>query len=420
MSYSEQLLEKLEQGEMDDVSTLFTQVLANDDDETKFNLAEELYAYGFTGYAKRLYQELAGKYPDETSVLTALADIAVADGDTDKALDYLSRVSADDPNYEQALLATADVYQTLGLYEVSEQKLLEAQRLDPEEPVIGFALGELEFAWGHFEAAAAAYLALLQQGVDNVADVAVKLRYAASLANTGRYEDAVSVYAEYGELPIADRFQLGALYLQLKDYQKAVDTLQAVVDQDSSFTNAYLPLARAERENGTPELALKTVQAGLAYDDTNEDLFAIGAQLALSFGDNELGEKYLQSALGLDPENQHSILAWSNFLIAQNRHEENSEFLKDLDDNGASDPQLYWNLARSQAALEDYDAARANYLLAFRTFQDRPEFLRDIAAFFRTTAAKAEEEAALQRLTALEPDDYEAQERLDELKGNQY
>jgi tetratricopeptide (TPR) repeat protein len=256
--------------------------------------------------------------------------------------------------------------------------------------------------------------------VDNVADVAVKLRYAASLANTGRYEDAVSVYAEYGELPIADRFQLGALYLQLKDYQKAVDTLQAVVDQDSSFTNAYLPLARAERENGTPELALKTVQAGLAYDDTNEDLFAIGAQLALSFGDNELGEKYLQSALGLDPENQHSILAWSNFLIAQNRHEENSEFLKDLDDNGASDPQLYWNLARSQAALEDYDAARANYLLAFRTFQDRPEFLRDIAAFFRTTAAKAEEEAALQRLTALEPDDYEAQERLDELKGNQY
>ena len=420
MSYSEQMLSAVEKGDVDNLGDLFKKVIANDDDETKFNLAEELYALGFTGYAKRLYQELAGKYPDETSVLTALADIAVSDGNTDMALDYLSRVPEDSPDYVQALLAMADVYQSQGMYEVSQQKLLDAQKLAPDEPVVTFALGELEFSWGHFPAAAAAYQSLLEAGTDTVADVRVGLRYAASLANSGRYEDAVAVYEEQdGELPISDRFQLGVLYLELKDYQKAIDSLQMVIDQDKTYSNVYLPMAQAEQANGTSDVALKTVQQGLAYDDTNENLYALGAQLALNLEDNETGERYLQAALKINPDNQTNILAWSNFLIAQNRHTENRELLSDLDDSGESDPQLYWNLARSQEALEDYDAARGNYLLAFRTFQDRPEFLRTIANFFRTTAAHAEEEAALKRLVAIEPDDYEAQERLDQLHDEQ-
>ena len=104
-------------------------------------------------------------------------------------------------------------------------------------------------------------------------------------------------------------------------------------------------------------------------------------------------------------------------MLHEGRDQENVDFLGALDEDGNSDPQLYWNLARSQEQLEEYDAARANYLLAFGTFQDRPSFLRDIAQFFRTTAAAAEERAALQRLVQLEPDDVDAQERLDDLNA---
>lgn len=134
--------------------------------------------------------------------------------------------------------------------------------------------------------------------------------------------------------------------------------------------------------------------------------------------DTETGERYLQAALKIDPNNQAHRLDWSNFLLHEGRHEENVEFLGALDADGNSDPQLYWNLARSQEQLERYDEARANYLLAFSTFQDRPAFLRDIAQFFRTTAAAAEERAALQRLVQLEPDDVDAQERLDVLNDS--
>ncbi len=418
MNYAEQMLDALEKGNVDQSRDLFRQVLENEDDETKFNLAEELYAMGFTGQAKRLYQELLGHYPDDGDILTALADIAVSDGDTDQALTYLERITPENPAYVQALMATADVYQTQGLYEVSLQKLTQARELAPDEPVIVFALGELQFTWGHFTQAAAAYLELLDMDETTIAGVNVRLRYAESLAQTGRFEDAVSVYQEVGEdhLPIDDRFQLGGLYVQLEEAQRATDAFQAVLDADESYTNAYLPLAQAQRQLGLPDAALMTIQTGLAHDDTNPELFSIGAELALAQQDDALGERFLRGALNLEPDNQHYVLAWSNFLLHAGRHQENIDYLGDLDASGESDPQLYWNLARSYEQVENDAQARSNYLLAFRTFQDRPDFLREIAGFFRTTGARAEETAALTRLVALQPDDDDAQDRLDELK----
>ena len=128
-SYSAQMLDAIEGGQLERAHELLRLAQTNDDDETQFNLAEELYGIGFTPEAKQLYESLLGKYPDEGDVLTALADIAVTDGDSDAALEYLSRIHPDNPAYVQALLAVADLYQTQGLYEVSAQKLREAAQL---------------------------------------------------------------------------------------------------------------------------------------------------------------------------------------------------------------------------------------------------------------------------------------------------
>ncbi|KRL85511.1 TPR repeat-containing protein [Lacticaseibacillus pantheris DSM 15945 = JCM 12539 = NBRC 106106] len=418
-SYSAQMLDAIEGGQLERAHELLQLAQTNDDDETQFNLAEELYGIGFTPEAKQLYESLLGKYPDEGDVLTALADIAVTDGDSDAALEYLSRIHPDNPAYVQALLAVADLYQTQGLYEVSAQKLREAAQLAPDEPVITFAQGELNRAWGHTQDAAAAYLRLLDQGEDIVAGVNVRGRYGEALGNLGRYEDAVAVFDDVGvdALTLDETFQLGVMDIELKEYKDATDALQRVVEQDETYTSAYLPLAQAQQAMGDTTGALQTVQAGIAQDDTNADLFALGGTLALDLDDAETGERYFQSALAIDPNNQAHRLDWSNFLLHEGRDQENVDFLGALDEDGNSDPQLYWNLARSQEQLEEYDAARANYLLAFGTFQDRPSFLRDIAQFFRTTAAAAEERAALQRLVQLEPDDVDAQERLDDLNA---
>ena len=416
MSYSEQMLTALENGDMNQARELFIQVLAHDDDETKYNLAQELYALGFTGQAQRLDEELLGKYPDQDDLRTMLADIAVSNGEPDKALNYLAQVAPSSDYYVQALVAAADVYQTQGLYEVSEQKLSQAQQLAPDEPVIVFALGELYFDWGKDSQAALAYSDLIQAGVETVANVAVKARYGATLANLGQYEDAVAVYEELGDtLDFNSTFTLGGLYLQLKDYPQAIAKLAAVIEEDASYANAYLPLAQAQEADHQPEEALTTIQAGLQIDDTNPDLYGLGADLALKAADYDLARQYLAKARAIDPENQALMLAWSNLLLATGEDEDNISFLEAIDHSGDVDPQVYWNLAKSYDRLEVLDKARENYLLAFSAFADSPDFLHDIIAFFQSTAALPELKAALTRYVALVPDDSEMQARLDDL-----
>ncbi len=60
-------------------------------------------------------------------------------------------MSKDSPAYVRSLMVAADLYQTQELFEVSEQKLLEAMQLAPDEPAIQFALAELYFVMREFK-----------------------------------------------------------------------------------------------------------------------------------------------------------------------------------------------------------------------------------------------------------------------------
>ena len=237
------------------------------------------------------------------------------------------------------------------------------------------------------------------------------------MAQTGQYEDAVAAYEDVGvdALDLNGRFELGGLYLQLHDPAKAIANLQAVIDTDPSFANAYLPLATAYEAQNQPEKALDTVQAGVMVDDTNPDLYALGGKLALSEDNPDLAETYLQKALKIDPEDQGNMLAWSNFLVQEERDQENIDFLSRIDQSGDVDPQIYWNMAKSYDRLDNVQKARENYLLAFNRFQDSPDFLHDLIDFFQSTGARTELKAALVRYLKLVPTDDEMQMRLDDL-----
>lgn len=133
----------------------------------------------------------------------------------------------------------------MGIPEVSEQKLKEAKRLAPDEPVIDFALGELYFTLGRYEEALPEYQALLDQGIETMAEVLIGQRLAATLAGMGDYEEAI---AEYQKLPRealdADTtYQLGVLYGETKQYQQAITTLTALQQSDPDYAPLYPALA---------------------------------------------------------------------------------------------------------------------------------------------------------------------------------
>ena len=55
MTYSEQMLDHIEEGTMDQAQKDFAWALRKDDDDTLYSLAEELYALGLTNQAQQTY-----------------------------------------------------------------------------------------------------------------------------------------------------------------------------------------------------------------------------------------------------------------------------------------------------------------------------------------------------------------------------
>lgn len=102
MSYSEEALDQLDRGQLDKFKKAYASALRHDDDDTLYNLAEELYTLGFLNQSRRIYEKLLDRYPEENDIRVNLADIAIDEDKNDEALDYLNQVSEDSEAYVRA------------------------------------------------------------------------------------------------------------------------------------------------------------------------------------------------------------------------------------------------------------------------------------------------------------------------------
>lgn len=421
MTNSEQMLTALEDNNLEQAQTYFQQALVADEPDTLYSLAEELYAMGFLEQATTIYQQLLAQFPEEDQIRTTLADIAVSDGQYDDALNLLADITPESNAYAESLLTAADVYQTMGLPEVSEQKLLTALRLYPDEPVMQFALAELYFEMGEYVKAANYYETLIDQDVVELGQVNIQKRLATSYASSGAFEEALQIYEGLTPefLTEDDQFQMGFLYLQIKDYQKAIEILTKLQTTDPQYTSLYTYLAAAQEAQNQLEDALTTVQTGIGYDAYNEVLYQKGSDLALQLGNNEVAEQMLNEALKIDPDNMGEISALSQVYRRQGRHAENIAFLQDTIENHKPTADLYWSLAQSQMAVDDVDQARENYLLAYPDLKDNSDFLHDLILFFQEMAQVPEMLAALKQYLKLVPNDLEMQTLYDDYQAMQ-
>lgn len=115
------------------------------DEEEKYTIAELYMQWGYLEEASTILEELVQQYPGETELVVTLADVYIELDKDEAAMGLLNNIKEDDPAYVQALIQLADLYQAQGLFEVAEQKLLQAKQFEPNELIIDFALGELFF-----------------------------------------------------------------------------------------------------------------------------------------------------------------------------------------------------------------------------------------------------------------------------------
>lgn len=410
-SYAEKMLNAIESGQLEEAKKAFAWALREDDDEILFNLAEQLYALGFLHQAQRTYLKLLQRYPAEDELRTALAEIAIDEGNNDEALAYLAQIKPDSPAYLQSLLVAADLYQTEEQFEVTEEKLQAAYQLAPTEPAVLFALGEYYYATGLFTLAIQYYFALIQAGVAEFARVDIAGRLGVAYAQSGKFDQALGYLKQVapGYLTSDLRFQTGLTELNLGDLKAAIVTLKELIEDDDQYASAYPALAQAYLQENHVSQALKVAQEGLGVDEYNEQLFALAGDLAGRLGETTLVEKYLTKAHELDPDNLAITLKLSNYYLSQNDHEANLAILTTVN-KAAVDPQVEWNLAQSYQALEKFDAAAQAYENARPTYWENLTFLKQLLGFYQENGDQALLLDTLEHALTLAPDDPELTE----------
>lgn len=420
-TFAERMLDELSGGQLEDAKKSFASSLRYDDDDTVYSLAEELYGLGFSSQAKRAYQKLLEKYPDEDQLRTALADIAIDEDKTDEAIAYLAEISPESNAYIESLLVLADLYQSEGLNEAAEAKLREAYDLAPEESIIKFALAEFYFATGQYNTAIPFYRELLQAGERRFSGLDIASRIGVAYALVGNFKNALGYLEQIKTTDLTPdvRFQLGMTYAaDPETADKAIDALEELQEIDPSYAGLYEPLGQLYEDTNDQEQALITYQAGIAVDAFNTALYQRAAAVAQIQGEDEEADRIYREALENNPEDLTLTIGYSNLLVAMGDHVGNINLLNAFlgEDDSETDPQLYWNLAQSYTALEDFEMATKYWNAALPFFLDNINFLKPAYYYFREEGETALAEEALFNYTQLAPNDYEMAELYDQLK----
>lgn len=418
MDIVRKILSLLENGQQNEALQYFNQVLNTGTDDEKYDLAEDLTHYGFLEEAAALFQNLLEKYPDEGELIILLSEIYLDMGQEEEAMLLLEKINPSDPSYPQSLLLLADLYQMNGLFEVSENKLLTAKKLLPEEPVVDFALGELYGELGKFSEAIKAYTHVLESGAKEMAGISVHQRLAEMLSASGSFENALVYY----EQALNEKLEINLLFgyaltaLQAGYNKTAIEKFEQVKELDPEYHSLYLYLAKAYEREEDLNKSFETVLEGIRYDEYNKDLFYFGGRLALKLGNEQEAERLLRESIAVDPGFTESVLVLNKLFIRQERYEDVLELIKHVESFDEEEPQLLWDEAIAYQNLEEYSQALNKYQAAYTFFKTNQEFLSDYGYFLIGEGKRREAVEIFSDLLKNDPSNMEYQELLDRLQ----
>ncbi|MDQ0218980.1 tetratricopeptide repeat protein [Peribacillus cavernae] len=382
MNIVEKTLQLLKKGEFEEAGIQIARIKASESAEDMLLLADEMLQLGFIEEAKDLYEQLLRLFPEEGELMLSLAEILIDGDQEDEALVLLARISPEDEIYPSALLLEADLYQMQGMDEVSEQKLLKASKLLPEERLIDFALGELYYQQGRDQDALASYMKVLATETE-IGGANLNQRVAEALGGLGRFEEALPYFEKAldARLEINTLFEYGLTAYQAGLYETAVEKFTELKGLDPEYNSLYLYLARAYEHLEDIDRSLGTVQEGIRVDEFNKDLYFYGGKIALKKGEPREAERMFREALAIDPGYLEAALTLLKLLMQEERYQDTLECIEEVKKYGEEDPQFDWFSAVSHQKLEQYEVALNDYHNAYNSFKNNHDFLEDYGFF---------------------------------------
>ena len=414
MSFSEQMLDALDNQDLEAADVAFANALENDPEDVLAALGENLYHLGFISQSRQVFEQLLEDDDENEDYLLYLGELAAEEEEYDKAFAYFDRIDETSDAYPEALLDQADIYQVLELPEVAELKLRRAQELLPEDDVVKFALAELLYSLNRFLEAASLYQDLLNDDEAEIGGVAIEERYGISLAMSGKFEEAVAPLRHVLEKEeTEDRlFYLAYTYQQIGENERAILLYRKLLNANPEYTTVYVNLGKLLQEQELLDEAQDVLDQGITYAPFQTDLYLLAAENAYRLHDADKSQHLLEKALETGQQEEEVVLALSNLYATQEKF---ADVLALYQKHPSDLPQALWDQARAYNALENYDDAFKNYALAYASLKEEPSFMKEYGLFLREEGHLKEAKQLLRHYLQHMPEDTEVISVLDSL-----
>ncbi|MCY1626222.1 tetratricopeptide repeat protein [Staphylococcus pettenkoferi] len=394
------LIDDINMQKIDNLDSRVNEVLTTSNDDALFILGETLYNFGLTPQGLEVFRTLYHKYPDESEVLIYFIEGLMAENETDEALEYLTEVELS----PERLMLEADLYQQINMIEVAIDKLNQAIDLEPNDPIIHFALAELLFYDGQYLRATSEYETVLETGEYEVNHVNLFSRLAVCSLQSGNYTDAIELFDEMSEeeMDSEDYFKKAIAYEKNDLIQEATKLVRTLLSKDPDFMQGYLYLQHLYSEEKNYPDAIEIGNEGLRLSQFYKELMVATGTLELEHGDANDGVEHLIQALEVDPAYHEPVLVLSDFYRQEEDYESIINLLSYVDEEDL-DPVFEWHLAVAYGHEERDKEAQHFFKLAYPTLKTQSAFLGDYYFYLIEIGHVEEGREILNRLLELDP-----------------
>lgn len=385
---------------LENLDSRVQEALQSNDDEGLFALGETLYQYGLTPQGLEVFRALYHKFPDEGDVLSYFIEGLVTENQIDEALEYLNEV----PVSPEKLLLEADLYQQINMLEVATDKLELALQIQPNDPIIHFALAELLYFDGQYLRASREYDTVLESGEYEVNGVNLFSRLADSSLQSGNYQDALKWYDEINEQEMVpeDYLKKAVAYEKNDRTQEAIKITKSLLNKDPDFIQAYFYLQQLYENEKMFADAIEIGDEGLRLNQYYKELMYSTGALKIEHGDQNEAVNLLKQALEVDPSYQEPLLMLADFYRHQEDYVALIELLQYANEEDL-DPTFTWQLAYALGQEERDKEAQHFYDLAYEALKDNADFLKDYYTYLIEISHVGEAKTILELLLQKEP-----------------
>ncbi|WP_188206015.1 tetratricopeptide repeat protein [Alkalibacillus aidingensis] len=402
-------LELKEQGRISEAVQLLKNYISEAEDSERLDIAQLLHEWGLLNDAKEVYEDMLILYPNDHYVRLLLAEIETDLGNDEEVIEILEEIDSEDEAYIPALVQMADMYQSQGLFEVAEKKLLEAKELDSGEPIIDLALAELAFSNGEYQKAIP-YYERVERYDDDISVVNIKERLAESLSSIGNWEEALGYY-EQVKLESPDQlFKYGYTAYQLDRYDICTRVWNELLELDPEYTSVYPLLATSLYEEGALQEAFDITVQGIKKDEHNNELYLLAAEYAVKLNKVDQAIDYLKEAVAIDPGYEDGVDMLIKIYLDEDKLDEAKELVDELLKFEGYPSLLNWRAAQVYNAFEEFEDAKKMYEKAYPEYSDDPNFLKEYGLFLIEEGATEKATQILTTYLQHEPEDEDVRE----------